>query len=60
MNTLLRDMTDHCLDTLRVSLMCTANIGVYTFRWEPSRDMNRPLPKSNSDRKCVDWKYLET
>lgn len=29
MNTLLRDMTYHCLETLRVSLMRTANIGVY-------------------------------
>ncbi|CAI6339175.1 unnamed protein product [Periconia digitata] len=48
---------DHCLEALRVSLMCTANLGVYTFRWDS--DPDRPLPKSNAERRCVDWDSLE-
>jgi hypothetical protein len=40
--------------------MCGANLGVYTFRWENDADPDRPLPKSNAERRCVDWESLET
>ncbi|OCL09074.1 hypothetical protein AOQ84DRAFT_291950, partial [Glonium stellatum] len=49
---------DHCLETLRLSLMCNADLSLYTFRWD-SENATRPLPKSNSSRKCVEWDRLE-
>jgi hypothetical protein len=50
---------DHCLEAIRISLMCKADISVYTFRWDESVDTHRPLPKSNAEHKCVDWNALE-
>jgi hypothetical protein len=49
---------DHCLETIRLSLMCNADLGLYTFRWEED-EKDRPKPKSNSERKCVDWTKIE-
>lgn len=50
---------DHCLETLRLSSMCSADIGLYTFRWPSHHDHSKKLAtKSNSVRQCVDWDRL--
>lgn len=50
---------DHCLETLRISVMCSADTSLYTFFWNTTY-ADRPLPKSSSNRKCVDWEGLES
>ncbi|OCL14663.1 hypothetical protein AOQ84DRAFT_280564 [Glonium stellatum] len=48
----------HCIETLRISVMCQADMSLYTFRWENSTD-DRPATKSNAKRQCVNWDPLE-
>ena len=50
-------LPDHCIDVLRTSLTCTADISLYTFRWEET-NLKKPKLKSNSKRYCVDWEAL--
>ncbi|KAI0549715.1 hypothetical protein F4679DRAFT_248238 [Xylaria curta] len=49
---------DHCLETLRLSVMCSANTALYTFYWEDERQV-RPNTQSNSRSVCVKWEPLE-
>ncbi|KAI0100101.1 hypothetical protein GGR51DRAFT_564511 [Nemania sp. FL0031] len=49
---------DHCLETLRLSVMCSANTALYTFYWEDERQV-RPNTQSNSRSVCVKWGPLE-
>ncbi|KAI0896189.1 hypothetical protein F4806DRAFT_466488 [Annulohypoxylon nitens] len=43
--------------------MCNADTNIYTFTWTDAELVRpgiwRPRPKSNQDRKCVQWKPLE-
>ena len=48
---------DHCLEVIRISLACTADISLYTFKWEDA-NLEKPRLKSNSKRYCVDWEAL--
>ncbi|ORY16977.1 hypothetical protein BCR34DRAFT_597362 [Clohesyomyces aquaticus] len=50
---------DHCLEALRMSVMCNADLSLYTFRWKAAND-DRPYPKSNASRKCVNWDGVES
>ncbi|KAH7125251.1 hypothetical protein B0J11DRAFT_300685 [Dendryphion nanum] len=49
---------DHCIETLRISIMCQADLSLYTFSWKTSHD-NRPNSKSNAKRQCVNWDEVE-
>ncbi|KAJ8128572.1 hypothetical protein O1611_g5058 [Lasiodiplodia mahajangana] len=49
---------DHCLETLRLSVMCSANTALYTFYWEDEGQV-RPNTQSNSRSVCVKWGPLE-
>ncbi|KAJ2991336.1 hypothetical protein NUW58_g2547 [Xylaria curta] len=53
-----RNHLDHCLETLRLSIMCNANTALYTFYWEDATDL-QPSTKSNSRSVCVKWEPLE-
>ena len=55
---LIREL-DHCIETLRISIMCQADLSLYTFRWD-TEDENRPHAKSNSKRQCLNWNEVET
>ncbi|KAI0416906.1 hypothetical protein F5X98DRAFT_364129 [Xylaria grammica] len=50
----------HCVDTIRRSLMCKADIAVYTAYWIGDHDAfpNKEL-RSNSDRICVNWEAID-
>jgi hypothetical protein len=48
----------HCLETLRQSLMCTADLSLYNFHW-PTPDADRPIPITSSVRKCADWETID-
>lgn len=50
---------DHCLETIRVSLMCSADLSIYTFKWR-EHDPDRPHPRTHGVRKCADWRSVET
>ncbi|OAG02414.1 uncharacterized protein CC84DRAFT_1220740 [Paraphaeosphaeria sporulosa] len=52
------DHLDHCIETLRISIMCQADLSLYTFKWD-SNDEYRPHAKSNSKRMCVNWDEVE-
>ncbi|MCJ1233296.1 hypothetical protein MMC14_001251 [Varicellaria rhodocarpa] len=49
---------EHCLEKLRISAMCTGDVGLYTFAWKPDRP--RPITKSSAARNCVNWDTLES
>ncbi|KAL2127813.1 hypothetical protein VTI74DRAFT_10145 [Chaetomium olivicolor] len=50
-----RQHKDHCLDFLRQSAMCHADVGVITFQWSP----DSLLPVANATHhQCANWKKL--
>ena len=51
-------LPDHCLEVIRISLACTADISLYTFRWGADHS-KKPGLKSNSRRYCVNWEALD-
>ncbi|KAF2475361.1 uncharacterized protein BDR25DRAFT_340146 [Lindgomyces ingoldianus] len=53
------DHLDHCIEVLRISLMCTADLSLYTFSWPDDPDAIFLNAHSNSPRKCVKWEQLE-
>lgn len=50
----------HCVDTIRRSLMCKADVSLYTAYWigdhtaVPSKEL-----RSKSDTVCVDWDAID-
>jgi hypothetical protein len=49
---------DHCLETLRLTVMCQGNSSLYSFAWEDQAAGVSEL-KSNSRSVCVKWSALE-
>ncbi|KAH7127179.1 hypothetical protein B0J11DRAFT_567891, partial [Dendryphion nanum] len=49
---------DHCIDMIRVSLMCTPDLSFYAFNWPKGEKTVFLDPESNSPRQCIDWKQL--
>ncbi|KAK3368269.1 hypothetical protein B0H63DRAFT_565001 [Podospora didyma] len=50
----------HCVDTIRRSLMCKADVSIYTAYW--IGDHTAPISKelrSNSDTVCVNWDAID-
>ncbi|KAI1076590.1 hypothetical protein F5B20DRAFT_555641 [Whalleya microplaca] len=56
--TYLQNHLDHCLETLRITIMCHGNTGMYTFSWE-SLTPSKPTTMSNSSSVCVKWDSIE-
>ncbi|KAI1275616.1 hypothetical protein F5Y07DRAFT_368982 [Xylaria sp. FL0933] len=50
---------DHCLESLRKSVMCRGNSALYSFRWHGD-DGPRASVKSNAESVCVKWDSIET
>ena len=48
---------DHCLESIRQEVLCSANVNVYTLRWTPH---NRFMPavSVSQPNACVDWDAL--
>ncbi|TGJ82857.1 hypothetical protein E0Z10_g5904 [Xylaria hypoxylon] len=49
---------DHCLEALRITIMCHGNTGLYTFAWE-SATPDKATTKSNARSACVKWNSIE-
>ncbi|KAH8881938.1 hypothetical protein GQ53DRAFT_734493 [Thozetella sp. PMI_491] len=50
---------DHCLEALRLTIMCNGNTALYSFAWDDP-DAHMPATKSNSKSVCVKWSAVET
>ena len=48
--------TDHCIDTIRLALMCHGDIAVVTFGWEDGEVL--PSPDFNIQHECRNWDNL--
>ncbi|KAK4224047.1 hypothetical protein QBC38DRAFT_486307 [Podospora fimiseda] len=59
----LKGHLDHCLETLRMTIMCHGNSALYSFYWpngkDPSEPLKKPVAKSNSKDVCVKWRSIE-
>lgn len=50
--------SDHCVDSIRQSLMCSANPSLITYNWR--EDMSGPEPQFLAKRECVNWEKLDS
>ncbi|KAH6646655.1 hypothetical protein BKA67DRAFT_524403, partial [Truncatella angustata] len=48
---------DHCLESLRLAVMCQADVSVYTLKWTP-HNRYKPAVKVPQPHACVDWRAL--
>ncbi len=48
---------DHCLEDIRLALMCNADYSVITYDWLPN--YKRPWGNWNVDGECVNWEKLD-
>lgn len=48
---------DHCLESLRQAVMCSADVSVYTLKWTP-HSRYKPSVEVPQPRACVDWEAL--
>lgn len=48
---------DHCLESLRQSVMCSADVSVYTLEWTPHSKV-KPAVRVPQPHACVDWEAL--
>ncbi|KAJ3578901.1 hypothetical protein NPX13_g1659 [Xylaria arbuscula] len=54
----LHNHLDHCLEALRITIMCHSNTGLYTFAWDPDTP-NKPTTRSSARSVCVKWSSIE-
>ncbi|KAI1109342.1 hypothetical protein F5Y14DRAFT_456134 [Nemania sp. NC0429] len=47
---------DHCIDSIRQTLMCAPNDGLFMYDWSPQ--LTGPAPRFISRRKCINWSRL--
>ncbi|KAJ4347897.1 uncharacterized protein N0V89_009269 [Didymosphaeria variabile] len=50
---------DHCIEVLRLSSMCNADLSLYTFTWPKEENFTFLDAHSKTPRKCVDWTQVE-
>ncbi|KDR68280.1 hypothetical protein GALMADRAFT_78890, partial [Galerina marginata CBS 339.88] len=53
---LFRMHLDHCVEILRQSLMCSADVGMITFEWV--RGFNSPYPDFNTRHQCRNFEKI--
>lgn len=51
-------VTDHCLETLRLTVMCHGNTGIYSFAWDDPTSW-KPIVGSRSTSVCAKWSTIE-
>ncbi|KAG6357510.1 hypothetical protein INS49_013387 [Diaporthe citri] len=49
---------DHCIEALRVTIMCHGNTEVYSFEWDDPKSY-KPAAKSNGRSVCARWSSVE-
>ncbi|KAL5430551.1 hypothetical protein PMIN05_010143 [Paraphaeosphaeria minitans] len=50
---------DHCIEAIRLSSTCNADLSLYTFTWPREEDFTFLDAHSKTPRKCVDWGQVE-
>ena len=50
------DHLDHCVDSIRQSLMCSSDISTVVWAWDESRQMTLPL--ANVTHTCRDFEAI--
>jgi hypothetical protein len=50
---------DHCIEVLRISAMCAADLSLYTFTWPKQEKFKFLDGHAKAPRKCVNWNQLE-
>ena len=53
-----RDHLDHCIEILRINLMCTADVTLLTYSWV--QGLEHPTPDFNTRHKCRDFQAIST
>ena len=48
---------DHCLEDLRLAIMCNPDVTILTYDWMPN--YKKPWPNFNINGECVNWDKLE-
>lgn len=48
----------HCIESLRVATMCSADLTVYTFVWDDPNAI-RPNPQLYKPRMCTKWDPID-
>jgi hypothetical protein len=51
-------MQDHCIETLRLTIMCYGNPSLVSFAWEGG-DIHKPITQSNSRSVCAKWDSID-
>ncbi|KAI9733818.1 MAG: hypothetical protein M1818_007085 [Claussenomyces sp. TS43310] len=51
------DHADHCIESLRQSVMCNPDLSVLTFNWLP--DIQGPWPEFESEHQCANWEKID-
>ncbi|KAI1283961.1 hypothetical protein F5Y07DRAFT_348204 [Xylaria sp. FL0933] len=55
----LQDHVDHCLESLRQTIMCYGNTAITSFHWT-TPDLLGPEPRSNARSVCAKWETIES
>ncbi|KAM7213670.1 protein of unknown function (DUF3328) domain containing protein, partial [Rhypophila decipiens] len=50
---------DHCIEALRLTIMCNGNPALVSFTWDGARSNYKPAARSSTKSRCVDWKSVE-
>lgn len=48
---------EHCIDYLRLAIMCNYDTGIVTYSWVMEHQM--PTPNANAMHKCVNWDAMQ-
>ncbi|KAM7185742.1 protein of unknown function (DUF3328) domain containing protein [Naviculisporaceae sp. PSN 640] len=49
----------HCIESLRLTIMCYGNPALLTFTWDGAKSDYKPAARSSARSRCVDWKSVE-
>ncbi|KAM7197554.1 protein of unknown function (DUF3328) domain containing protein [Rhypophila sp. PSN 637] len=58
--TYLQGHLDHCIEMLRITIMCHGNPALMTFTWKGASSPVKPATKSSARAICVDWESMES
>ncbi|PSS12325.1 hypothetical protein M430DRAFT_68579 [Amorphotheca resinae ATCC 22711] len=51
------DHADHCIESLRQSIMCNPDLSILTYKWLPN--IRGPWPDFETEHQCVNWDKID-
>jgi hypothetical protein len=51
-----QDHLDHCIEIIRINLMCTSDVSILTYNWV--RGIDHPTPNFNTEHKYRDFEAI--